>query len=86
MGWSAGSELAQSIWDKIREYIPEENRKEIATFIYDAVCDLDADDWDGESQLEIDAELPVSCWSCDKEFLADELDKNGLCTKCAKER
>lgn len=57
MGWSAGSELGQNIYNKIREYIPEEDRKEVAAYIYDAVCDLDADDWDGTSQLEIDAGL-----------------------------
>ena len=55
MGWTAGSELGQDIYNKVREYIPEENREEVARYIYDAVCDLDADAWTGESQLEIDA-------------------------------
>lgn len=84
MGWAAGSELGQSIWDEIREYIPEDKRKEVATFIYDAVCDLDADDWDGGSQLEIDAELPVYCWGCDEEFQANELNEDHLCPECEK--
>lgn len=55
MGWAAGSGLGTDIYDKIREYIPEDKRKEVAQFIYDSVCDLDADDWDGSSQLEIDS-------------------------------
>lgn len=55
MGWAAGSELGQDLYEKIREYIPEEKRKEVAEYFYNAVCDLDADDWDGTSQLEIDS-------------------------------
>ena len=55
MGWSRGSGLGIDIWEEVRPYIPEAKRQEVARFIYDAVCDLDADDWDGESQLEIDA-------------------------------
>jgi len=81
MGWAAGSELGQSIWDKVREYIPEDERTDVAQFIYDAVCDLDADDWDGGSQLEIDAKIPLECWNCGEEHTADELE-DGLCTKC----
>jgi hypothetical protein len=85
MGWAAGSELGEDIWLKIREYIPEENREEVAKYIYDSVCDLDADDWDGSSQLEIDAKLPVYCWSCDEEFTADELNEDHLCKDCEDE-
>jgi hypothetical protein len=32
-------------------------RKEVATAIYDMACDLDTDDWDGDSELERDAEV-----------------------------
>lgn len=55
MGWSSGSSLGIEIYDKIRDFIPEEDREEVSKFIYDAVCDLDADDWDGTSDLEIDS-------------------------------
>lgn len=57
MGWSAGSQLGEELYLTVRDYIPEEKRKEIATAFYDAVCDLDADDWSGDSQLEIDADI-----------------------------
>jgi len=57
MGWAAGSQLGDELYELIRGYLPVEDRKEIATQFYDAVCDLDADDWDGTSQLEIDAEI-----------------------------
>lgn len=85
MGWAAGSGLGEDIYEKIREYIPEEKREEVAKYIYDAVCDLDADDWDGSSQLEIDAKIPSECWNCRKYFSFDELDGDGLCPTCAKE-
>jgi hypothetical protein len=85
MGWAAGSELGQDIYNKIRDYIPEEDRKEVASFIYDAVCDLDADDWDGSSQLEIDAGVPSYCRNCEEDFPADELSENYLCNVCEKE-
>ena len=57
MGWSAGSQLGDELYQLVRHYIPEEDRQEIAIKFYDAVCDLDADDWDGTSQLEVDAEI-----------------------------
>lgn len=57
MGWSGGSPLAWYIWDLVRQYIPLEKRREVALAIYDRFCDEDADDWDGTSQLEIDADI-----------------------------
>jgi hypothetical protein len=57
MGWSSGSTLAEEIWLEIKGFIPEGNRKEVANMLYDKVCDLDADDWDGISQLEIDGNI-----------------------------
>lgn len=57
MGWAAGSQLGEELYLTVREYIPWRDRKEVAQKFYDAVCDLDADDWDGTSQLEIDAEI-----------------------------
>lgn len=85
MGWSAGSELGQDLYMAVREFIPEKKRKEIANKFYDAVCDLDADDWDGMSQLEIDAEIPTSCWGCDEDFPPDQLDEYHLCKNCIEE-
>lgn len=57
MGWSAGSGLGEDLYLMVREYIPSNKRKDIAVAFYDAVCDLDADDWSGDSQLEIDANI-----------------------------
>jgi hypothetical protein len=45
MGWCSGSYLAEDIWDKFREYIPEEKRYELAKWLYDKFCNEDADDW-----------------------------------------
>lgn len=57
MGWSAGSGLAVDIWTEIKGFIPEGSRKEVANMLYDKVCDLDADDWDGTSELEKDGNI-----------------------------
>lgn len=81
MGWASGSSLGVEIYDKIREYIPEDKRQEVAKFIYDAVCDLDADDWDGSSQLEIDGKVSTFCWRCDAELTPEEIEE-GICKKC----
>ncbi len=55
MGWASGSSLGIDIYDEIRQYIPDDKRKEVARFIYDQVTDMDADDWDLTSNLEIDS-------------------------------
>lgn len=57
MGWAAGSELAQELYIVVRKYLPEDARKDVATQFYNTFGDYDADDWDGTSQLEIDAEI-----------------------------
>lgn len=57
MGWAAGSPLGEDIYEMVRPLISKDKREEVAKFIYDAVCELDADDWDGSSQLEIDAQV-----------------------------
>lgn len=82
MGWAAGSSLGKDIYEKIREYIPEKDRKQIATFIYDYVCDQDADDWTGDSQLEIDADVDYYCNGCDREMPISKLDDQLLCKDC----
>ena len=57
MGWSSGTGLACEVYDIVRKHIPEKNRKKIATKIYDLFCDNDADDWDGTSDIEKDADI-----------------------------
>lgn len=81
MGWAAGSGLGIDIWNEVRGYVPESKREEVALFIYNYVCDLDADDWDGTSQLEIDAQVESYCWQCDLKSTADKLI-DGLCEDC----
>lgn len=84
MGWSAGSGLGQDIYGMVRDYIPEDKREEVAKFIYESVCDLDADDWDGTSQLEIDGKVEAYCYGCDEDTTADKLE-DGYCANCVKE-
>lgn len=55
MGWASGSYLAEEIWTEVRDFIPEDKCQKVARYIHDKFCDHDADDWDGNSQLEIDA-------------------------------
>jgi hypothetical protein len=54
MGWASGSELANSIWKKIRPLIEESKRKFVAKQIFDKFCDEDADDWSDNDQIIID--------------------------------
>lgn len=46
MGWCTGSYMADDIWDRIKNYIPEENKRQVAKEIVDIFCEEDADDWD----------------------------------------
>lgn len=46
MGWCSGSYLAEDIWRRIKDYIPEDEKQQVAKDIYDKFCDLDADDWE----------------------------------------
>jgi len=48
MGWASGSYLAEDIWEKIRDFIPQDEQKHAAKIIYDSFCDEDADDWTNE--------------------------------------
>ena len=49
MGWSGGTSVAQGIWDAIKEYIPEEDRADVATEIVDI---LEDQDWDNLHEVE----------------------------------
>jgi len=52
MGWSTGSEIAEELWDDIKDYISEDNHQEVANKIFTAFENNDADDWrDGEDSL-----------------------------------
>lgn len=57
MGWSAGAGLGCEIYSYVKKYTPKKDHKRIANFIYDQVCELDADDWDGDSELERDGNI-----------------------------
>lgn len=56
MGFAHSGEFAE-MYNKIRGFIPEGSRREVANIIYDTAGDLDTDDWDGTSQLEIDGHI-----------------------------
>jgi hypothetical protein len=56
MGWSAGSQLAIQVYNLVKTYIPEEERHDVAWHIKNMFEEHDADDWNGESELEQDAE------------------------------
>ena len=48
MGWSSGCGLAEGIWSDIKDVLPIETKDKVAVKIYNAFCDMDADDWDFE--------------------------------------
>lgn len=56
MGYAHSEEFSE-MYEKIRGFIPEGSRKEVANIIYDTAGSLDTDDWDGESQLEKDGNI-----------------------------
>ena len=51
MGWCRGSYIANDIFVKGSENMPESKKNEFAQMIYDVFCDQDADCWD--SRMEI---------------------------------
>ncbi len=55
MGWSSGSELADEVWALVEKYIPSKNKSAVAKKIVSAFEDHDADDWDREGPLMMDA-------------------------------
>jgi hypothetical protein len=55
MGWSSGSELARETWDMVRPFINGKHKKRIAEKFLTAFENHDADDFDGQSNLEKDA-------------------------------
>ena len=55
MGWSGGSELARETWGLVRKYINGKHRQKVAEKFLTAFENYDADDFDGQSDLEKDA-------------------------------
>jgi hypothetical protein len=43
MGWASGSELAENLWDLVREFVPEDRRKKIAKKFIDEFESMDCD-------------------------------------------
>jgi hypothetical protein len=59
MGWSSGSQLAQELWEELREYITVRHRSSAAETIIESFECHDADDWDEGSGLWIDSGRPT---------------------------
>lgn len=57
MGWASGSGLAAETWELVREYIPEDKRKEVASKFIDEFEDMDCDTIYECEQLVEDAGL-----------------------------
>lgn len=49
MGWSGGRDIAQGVWDAVKEYIPENKKAEVATEIVDV---LEDHDWDNLYEVD----------------------------------
>lgn len=82
MGWASGLELAEQVWDTVREYIPEGDRKVVANKLIGHFEDMDCDTIDEAEQLCKDADRPSYCWHCDKLFPLSELDADNTCVNC----
>jgi hypothetical protein len=57
MGWCRGSYMAEDMWNKVRKYIPKEEKKSLANEIYEYFCDQDADCWESDMKLIKDAKI-----------------------------
>lgn len=71
MGWASGSELAESVWLLIREYVPEEKRPRVAKQLIEAFRDHDWDTVDEAETLAADA-----WWFNEAEYDAICVDPN----------
>jgi len=56
MGWAKGSELAEVVWDLVRDFIPADRRAGIARRFIDHFEDMDCDTIDECETLCADAE------------------------------
>lgn len=59
MGWSRGSYLAEEIWKEIKDFLPSDKKDKLAVKIYNAFCDMDADDWEFEEDNLFSAALKI---------------------------
>jgi hypothetical protein len=53
----ARSDVFDEMYNEIKGFVPTENRKWIANIIYDKATDMDVDDWDGSTDLEIEGNI-----------------------------
>lgn len=84
MGWSSGSELAETLWNEVREYVPKNKRKEVANAFVDAFESYDCDTIDECEVLMDDAQRPEHCWNCGDQYPWGSLG-GGLCDDCQEE-
>lgn len=56
MGWASGSELAEQLWEEIRDYIPKKDRIAAATRFIEAFEQADCDTMEECEQLQRDAD------------------------------
>lgn len=62
MGWASGSDIGDSFWNKVRDYIPDENKEFVARELINALEDQDCDTIYECEQLVIDAGLEDEYW------------------------
>lgn len=77
MGWAAGSQIAEEAWDLVRDFIPEEEKPDIAQSFIDLFEEHDADTMEEAEQLWADAAgADEDDWELDEddEFFDDEDD------------
>ena len=67
MGWSGGSEVGDSIWNGIRDFIPQENREQAARIVIDALESQDCDTIYECEKLVEDAGLQEEYWPDDED-------------------
>ena len=58
MGWASGSQLAESLWHRIRDYIPKDKRTEVADQFIEEFEDFDCDTMYEAETLYEDAGRP----------------------------
>ena len=46
MGWCTGSQIAEELWAKIKQYVPPDKQQELAKYVVDHFSAYDADCWE----------------------------------------
>ena len=62
MGWCEGSYIANDIWKLVKDFVPENQRQQIARAIVDRFEDEDADCWDYDMNIVVDGDMR-SVWA-----------------------